>query len=95
MEVMEITYKRVGEVMVQVINQDGENFFSLADIMDITGTKPSFKNGIDKSPISISGRIAWGFRMVGTNYIESIFVDYQCMMDIFAEHPVKAFQKRN
>ena len=90
---MEITIERVGGIGVQVIEQMGEKFYCLSDIMEHTATKPSIRNGFKKNPINISGRIVWGSRMVDVNnYIESIFVDGCCMMDILAEYPVRASQ---
>ena len=60
---------------VQFVEQDGAKFYDLAGVMDALGVKPSWKNGIEKAPVAISGKIVWGLRMVAGNYIESVFLD--------------------
>ena len=60
---------------VQYVERDGAKFYDLAGVMDALGVKPSWKNGIEKAPVAISGEIVWGLRMLGGNYIESVFLE--------------------
>ena len=60
---------------VQYVERDGAKFYDLAGVMDALGVKPSWKNGIEKAPVAISGKIVWGLRMLGGNYIESVFLE--------------------
>lgn len=45
---------------VQYVERDGAKFYDLAGVMDTLGVKPSWKNGIEKAPVAISGEIATG-----------------------------------
>lgn len=60
---------------VQYVERDGVKFYDLAGVMDALGVKPSWRNGTEKDPIAISGKIVWGLRMVAGNYIESVFLE--------------------
>lgn len=73
---MEIKWERIdGFGLIQTVTNDGETFFNLADAMDALELKPSWKNGIEKQPVRLSGRIVWGLRFVDGSYFESVFID--------------------
>lgn len=76
---MEVRIERLRDVPLQVVHTaDGDAFYNLADISEHLNVKPDLQNGMQKSPMHISGQIVWGWRLVGGNLIESVFVDRMC-----------------
>lgn len=85
---METTWKRIDSVgIVQTLKRDGETFYSLDDVANALGLKPSWKNGIEKQPVRLSGRIVWGLRFVDGNYIESVFIDECGLEGLVTKNP--------
>lgn len=83
---MDITWERVDGVgIVQTSMSDGEKFYNLADVMNVLGLKPSWKNGIEKQPTILSCRIVWGLRCVDGNFIESAFIDQAGLDDLVSQ----------
>lgn len=77
---LKVTWERVdGLGGIQTAVKEGETFYSLLDTLDAIGLKPSWKNGTEKQPVRLSGRIVCGLRFVDGNYIESVFIDKECL----------------
>lgn len=83
---MEVRIERLRDVPLQVVHaEDGEAFYNLADISERLKVKPDLQNGMQKSPMHISGQIVWGWRLVGGNFVESVFVDQACAEQLLFE----------
>ena len=78
---MEVRIERLRDVPLQVVHTaDGDAFYNLADISEHLNVKPDLQNGMQ-----ISGQIVWGWRLVGGNFVESVFVDQACAEQLLFE----------
>lgn len=76
---MDFSIEKLNEVPLQVLHSaEGETLYNLADIAEKLDVKPDLQNLMKQSPMHISGKIVWGWRLVGGNLIESVFVDRMC-----------------
>ena len=83
---MKVKIERLQDVPLQVVHTaDGDAFYNLADISERLNVKPDLQNGMQKSLMHISGQIVWGWRLVGGNFVESVFVDQACAEQLLFE----------
>ena len=85
---MKLTIERVkhdgGDLGVTIKEVDGEKFYCLADIAEQTNKKSAPWGNSENMPQNISGRFVWGHRFENNHYIETIFVDENCMRSFMA-----------
>lgn len=78
---MELNFKRVDNIGIVTTKEiNGKTYYNLADILEAIKVKEKGLLGAEKNiPIQISGEIIWGYRNIGMNLIESIFIDQDGM----------------
>ena len=71
---MEINFERVGDLVLTVRKNDGEKFYGIEDILEQSGYSPRAMDEV-QIPIKFTGRIIFGYRSNGCDFIQSVFVD--------------------
>lgn len=71
---LEIKAKRLtGDILATVKEVDGEEYYCLPEIFEQLKLKGGFTE--KNTPVTISGKIVWGFRFNSLNLLETVFID--------------------
>ena len=71
---LEIKAKCLTDKILSTVKEvDGEEYYCLPEILEQLGLKGGFNEKI--IPITISGKIVWGFRFDSLNFLETVFID--------------------
>ena len=78
---MKIVMRRLADNIIATVKEvDNEEYYCLSEILEQLGLKAKCFNEDEKKPITISGKIVWGFRSDSLNFLETIFIDKESVL---------------